>query len=177
MMKTLLNTLILALAMMFSNCTQTNDKTNRIGKHEVLSTKVGTVVSVVDGDTFQFLDSNSSDSKIRIVRLEAIDAPELRQPFGAKSKEKLQELILNKKVTLQILQLDRNKRLIARVFLDTLDVNRYLVSNGFAWHFSKFNKDPNFINDQRFAIRNRLNLWQDSNAVEPGEYRKNAIKF
>ncbi len=57
---------------------------------------VGKVVGVHDGDTATVLDSDKTQYK---VRFNGIDAPELKQDFGSKSKRNLSDLIFGKEVT------------------------------------------------------------------------------
>ena len=54
----------------------------------------GLVIKVIDGDTIIVLDG----AKKRKVRLVGIDAPELKQNFGLKSKQELSGLIDRKRV-------------------------------------------------------------------------------
>jgi micrococcal nuclease len=140
----------------------------------IISTKVGSVSHVIDGDTFAFKDS----IKTSIIRLAGIDAPELRQAFGNESKVALTNILGLKENSLRIdiIFVDKYGRLIARVYLnDTLDVNLYMVKNGFAWHFSKYSTDTLFSNAQEFAKKNKLNLWSGNNIIEPSEFRKRAV--
>ena len=53
----------------------------------------GNVVSVADGDTITVLDGDSVQHKIR---LEGIDAPERRQPFGTRSRQNMSDLVFGK---------------------------------------------------------------------------------
>ena len=55
----------------------------------------GTVVSIIDGDTYDLL--LKGNRKIR-VRMEGIDAPEKGMPFYKVSKNYLAQLCFNKKV-------------------------------------------------------------------------------
>lgn len=55
----------------------------------------GKVVGVSDGDTFTLLTSDKRQLKIR---LSEIDAPEIAQPYGSRSKQALSELIFSKEV-------------------------------------------------------------------------------
>ncbi len=54
------------------------------------------VVSVHDGDTITGLTEEKQQLKIR---LDAIDAPELGQPFGQASKKSLSDMVFGKLVT------------------------------------------------------------------------------
>ena len=56
---------------------------------------VGRVVGVNDGDTITVFDV---DKKRHQIRLAAVDAPEQRQAYGAKSKQNLSDLVFGKDV-------------------------------------------------------------------------------
>ena len=58
----------------------------------------GKVVSIADGDIITVLDADKKQHK---VRLTGIDAPEKRQAFGAKSKDRLGELVTGKDVVVE----------------------------------------------------------------------------
>ncbi|MBU7018359.1 MAG: thermonuclease family protein [Theionarchaea archaeon] len=82
---------------------------------------------VIDGDTFK-LETGET------VRLIGIDAPELSQPGGEKSREYLAHLILNKGVTLEKGYEDRDKynRLLRFVYIDDLCINEEMIRQGYA---------------------------------------------
>jgi len=94
---------------------------------------IATVYRVIDGDTFDAFPSGR-------VRLADINAPELGEAGGQEAKDALANLILNKKVYLDVDDLyvmDRYNRLICVVFVDynsthVLNVNKWLVENGYA---------------------------------------------
>ncbi len=83
--------------------------------------------SVIDGDTFR-LETGEP------VRLIGIDAPELSQPGGEKSREYLAQLILNKGVTLEKGYEDRDKydRLLRFVYIDDISINEEMIRQGYA---------------------------------------------
>ncbi|HEY6230012.1 MAG TPA: hypothetical protein VIW64_02000, partial [Pyrinomonadaceae bacterium] len=56
----------------------------------------GEVVNVHDGDTVTIVDQNHRKFHIR---LQGIDAPELKQTFGSASQQNLARLVLGKRVT------------------------------------------------------------------------------
>ena len=94
---------------------------------------IATVYRVIDGDTFDAFPSGR-------VRLADINAPELNEAGGQEAKNALTNLVLNKKVYLDVDDLyvmDRYNRLICVVFIDynsthVLNVNKWLVENGYA---------------------------------------------
>jgi len=82
------------------------------------------VSRVIDGDTI-VINENS-------VRLMGINAPERGDRDYLKSKEFLENLILNKSVELEYYGKDRYDRELAYVFIDTKNMNVELVRKGFA---------------------------------------------
>ena len=55
---------------------------------------MGLVTRVIDGDSIEVKQKNT----INKIRLSYIDAPEIRQSYGEKSKAYLKKILLNKKV-------------------------------------------------------------------------------
>ena len=82
------------------------------------------VVSVHDGDTFTGL--NEANEQVK-VRLDAVDAPELGQPYGQASKKALSDRIFGKTVTVITKKHDRYGRTIGHVLIDNGDVNLELL--------------------------------------------------
>lgn len=92
---------------------------------------------VSDGDTLCVSDETGKKTKVRMNR---IDAPEMNQPYGKESADRLAELVLGKYVTLQADGTDRYGRSLEVVFVETnatthakMDVNLQLVKEGLAW--------------------------------------------
>ena len=84
------------------------------------------VTEVVDGDSF-FIKNRQP------IRLYGIDAPEIESCYSQEAKQKLKELILNKKVFLAEPQTGyTNKRILALVYVDGILVNEALIKDGFA---------------------------------------------
>ena len=71
-------------------------------------------MEVIDGDTFKTLN---------IIRLEGVEAPELDQPGGKEAKQKLESLILDKDITYEEKARDDFGRIVAQVWIDSLNVN------------------------------------------------------
>ncbi len=135
--------------------------------------KTGKVIAVLDGDTIELLDEESKNT-VRI-RLKGIDAPEKNQPFGQKSKQYLADLCFGKTVGYIVSDIDRYGRKIADVYLlepHKNQINRIMVANGMAWHYSIWSTDENLAFLQNYARRNKIGLWNDKNPVPPWEFRK-----
>src|SRR5512139_4041551 len=107
----------------------------------------GTVVGVVDGDT---ADIRLQSGMIR-VRLHAIDAPERDQPHGAASKQALSKLVYGKSVHVEAIEQDRYDRLVARLWLDELDVNAEMIKQGAAWVYRRYADDPAYCTYEKSA--------------------------
>ena len=130
----------------------------------------GTVVGVVDGDT---ADIRLQSGMIR-VRLHAIDAPERDQPHGAASKQALSRLVYGKQVNVEPIEQDRYDRLVARLWLDGLDVNAEMVKQGAAWVYRRYADDPAYCAYEKTARDQKRGLWalQRDQRAAPWEWRK-----
>ena len=94
----------------------------------------GRVVGVHDGDSITVLAPGNDQLK---VRLEGIDAPELKQPFSQQSKQALSDLVYGKAVVLRVTGKDRYRRTLAVVMVEGVNANLEMVKLGMAWRFVK----------------------------------------
>ncbi len=128
------------------------------------------VVSVHDGDTLTVL----IERKQVKVRLTDIDAPELRQPFGTRSKQSLSELCFGKVAALDVRGQDRYKRSLARVTCDGTDANAEQVRRGFAWTYTRYARADSPLHaiegEARAAQRG---LWAEVAPIPPWSWRRN----
>jgi endonuclease YncB( thermonuclease family) len=82
-----------------------------------------------------------------------------------------------KKIKVRIADIDCPERLrygrkIARVYYEGKDLSEELLRKGFAWHYTKYSKDP-FLNElEQQARENKYGLWADSSSIAPWEFRK-----
>lgn len=127
------------------------------------------VVGVHDGDSITVLREGNVQVKIR---LEGIDAPELKQPFGNAAKKALSDLVFGKTVEVKETGKDRYARTLATVTVGSLDANLEMVKTGFAWHYAKYSKDQMLKEAQMEAQAAKLGLWADKEPVMPWEWRK-----
>lgn len=79
----------------------------------------GLVVSVHDGDTLTVLVGKQQVK----VRLAEIDAPELRQPFGKRSKQSLADLCFQEQAKVEQIARDRYGRSVGKVECRTVDAS------------------------------------------------------
>ena len=127
------------------------------------------VVSVHDGDTITCLSEDKRQIK---VRLDAIDAPELGQPFGQAAKKALSEMVFGKSVTVIEKKKDRWGRTIAHVLVEGDDTNLMMLERGMAWHYRQYSKNARLQRAEIDARAAKKGLWADVEPVPPSEWRK-----
>lgn len=145
----------------------------------------GTVIKVADGDTITVQDSLGTKVK---VRLYGIDAPETEksnkrtgrvskpgQPHGQEAHAALAGKVDRQRVRLDVMNIDRYKRAVALVWLGGRNVNREMVSEGYAWayrHYLDRAHASEYLGAEEAARRVRRGLWQEANPLPPWEFRK-----
>ena len=143
--------------------------------HQVVS---GIVEKVSDGDTLTVLTANGTKLK---VRLHGIDAPETPhgklpgQPFGEAAQRVLKQKVLHQEVTLEIVGVDRYRRLVCLVRLGSRSMNEAMIQEGWAWAYRRYLKGSevlDFLVLEQDARRRRIGLWQNSSPQPPWEFRK-----
>ena len=141
--------------------------------------KISGFAKVVDGDTIKI---NSKK-----IRLYGIDAPEKKQKCkktyltisfmsftkdymcGEVSTQKLIKKINKQKLNCNILDVDRYKRLIGECFKRNINLNSWMVSNGYAVAYRKYSKK--YVSDEINAKNNKLGIWQGKFEM-PWDYRR-----
>lgn len=100
-------------------------------EHEEPAKVPGRVTRIIDADT---IEVRLKTGQIR-VRLYAIDAPEMDQPWGPEATQALSKLVLRQTVEIEPVEEDTDGRIVATVFVGDDDVNADLVRSGDAWAF------------------------------------------
>lgn len=128
------------------------------------------VVGVHDGDTITVLDIEKHQTKVRLAE---IDAPELDQPYGNKSKQMLSDLVFDKDVTIQKQSVDKYDRTVGRVFLGEIDINLLMVKLGGAWAYREYLNDDTLLSVEEDAKTFGSGLWglQEDQRIPPWEWR------
>ena len=140
------------------------------------------VPKIVDGDTVYIKEYK--------IRLEGIDAPEMRQKCkkeklkissiigftfykdyncGEVSREKLKKKVDRSKIKCISSSKDRYERYLAKCFKEKLNLNRWMVRNGYAVAYRRYSKK--YVPDEDFAKENKLGLWQGK-FLDPEKWRK-----
>lgn len=145
------------------------------------------VVGVSDGDTLTARCGGPGSYEQVKVRLNGIDAPEKRQPFGQRAKEALSDLIYMKDAQLECGKIDRYRRSVCKVMVasasaprgpKTLDAGLAMVTVGMAWWYRAYAREqtPQERGQYEFAeIEARAKhagLWRDAEPVAPWDWRK-----
>jgi endonuclease YncB( thermonuclease family) len=131
----------------------------------------GTVLSVTDGDTIKVQLSSGPIS----VRMYSIDAPEKDQSWGLEARAALASRLDRRQVALEVESQDRYERLVATVFLGEENINAWMVSEGNAWAYRDYLKDPSYCYSEADARSRRLGLWSlpANSTYAPWEWRAN----
>ena len=126
------------------------------------------IKKVVDGDTVH-LYHNDEVHKVRLIE---IDAPERNQPFGIDSTDYLKSLLREGIVNIEISGTDRYGRKLGRLYWKGENINRAMVSAGFAWVYDDYVTDLSFYDNQNKARYLKKGLWKDKNPIPPWRWRK-----
>ena len=137
------------------------------------------IAKVTDGDTISV-----NQTKIRFL---GIDAPEKKQKCqktwlsisflsfkknyacGEVSTNKLKNKINNQFIICQWTNKDRYKRLIAECFKDKININAWMVRNGYAVAYTKYSKK--FVAQENIAKKEKSGLWAGTFEMS-WDYRK-----
>lgn len=133
------------------------------------STLTGNVVGVHDGDTLTVL----VDRRPVKIRLAEIDAPELGQPYGTRSRQSLSAICFRSQADIQPVSEDRYGRTVAHVVCNGRDAIAEQVQQGMAWVYDRYTKPDSPLYDaQGNAMTARRGLWADRDAVAPWAWRR-----
>lgn len=138
---------------------------------KILAKEIRGFAKVTDGDTIK-INNNK-------IRLHGIDTPETKQVCSRNSKkyncgkEATDALTykINKNYVVCIVQdrLDRYKRHIGVCFIEEVNLNKWMVKNGYAVAYRRYSKD--YVKDEDYAKKNKLGLWS-GNFIYPEKWRK-----
>ena len=119
-------------------------------------TLTGKVVGTHDGDVLTLRVAGNQPVK---VRLAGIDAPELKQPYGQKSKQALSALAFGKEAQVESPGPDKYGRTLGTVTVSAVNVNAAMVSQGMAWVYRAYPFPPELEDLEATAKAGQLGLW------------------
>ena len=133
--------------------------------------EISGVPSITDGDTIKILNKR--------IRLYGVDAPEKKQiciknsqeyRCGQEATNALIKKVNEKTVVCKVQdKLDRYKRYIGVCFLEDVNLNKWMVRNGYAIAYRRYSKD--YIKDENYAKENKIGLWSGY-FIHPEKWRK-----
>ena len=130
----------------------------------------GNVVSIGDGDTLTLVDKAGKRHRIRLAE---IDAPERKQPYGAKSRNSLAEICFHKPAVVETSGTDSHGRVIGRVSCAGVDANAEQVRRGMAWVFARSTLPNSPLPEMEANARlRRLGLWAGEKPEPPWKWRE-----
>jgi micrococcal nuclease len=132
------------------------------------------VTKVNDGDSIEV----KTEAGIVRVRLSAIDSPEYDQPHAAEATAALRKLLaVGAGVELEVITQDQFRRIVAVVWHVTdgkrLNVNEHLLSEGHAWAYRRYMREPRYCELEAAARTRKAGLWARpvSDWIYPPEWR------
>lgn len=148
------------------------------------------VVGVSDGDTITARCGEPGAYEQVKVRIQGIDAPERKQPYGNRARQAMSELVFQRWAELRCGKTDRYRRKVCSVWVAsasapdgprTLDAGLAMVSTGMAWWYRAYAREQSpqergqyeFAEDE--ARARRAGLWVDAAPVSPWDWRKGRI--
>jgi len=122
---------------------------------------IGVVTNVHDGDTFTLGSQR--------IRLWGIDAPELKQEFGAHAQKTLQTLIYSQLITCT----PRGKsydRIVANCTIGQMDIATFMIQAGMAFEATQYSKGA-FTHDEQKARMDGTGIWSLASIENPAAWR------
>ena len=116
--------------------------------HAAIRTVTGTVTKVSDGDTIHVTTPEHTKLKVRLYGIDAPETPKINkrsgrisklgQPYGEESWKALEIKIMRKQVKLDIIDIDKYRRMVGMIWIGDRNINLEMVSEGYAEAYSDF---------------------------------------
>ena len=136
----------------------------------------GKIIKIHDGDTLHVIDEDGAKHKIRMAY---IDAPEINQAYGTRSRDNLIAVADGKKVQVRVFEKDRYKREVAQVSVGATDLNLMQLRDGAAWHYDSYARKQqsktaytDYASAQKQAKQKRKGLWGGKSPQAPWDFRR-----
>jgi endonuclease YncB( thermonuclease family) len=138
------------------------------------------ITYVGDGDSVNARSKSGANINCRI---DSIDAPEVAHPshgkpgqaYGEEAKKTLQDMILNKEVTVRVTKpsdgASNYGRSLCQIEISGQGVDKAMVKAGMAWLYRRYNNDAELSKLETEARSARRGLWADPNPVNPETFR------
>ena len=153
--------------------------------HAAIRTVSGTVTKVSDGDTIHVTTPEQTKLRVRLYGIDAPETPKINrrtgvvskpgQPYGDESWKALEGKIKGQQVRLDIIDIDRYRRMVGVIWLDGRNINLEMVKEGYAEAYIEYLKPPyrsQFLAAEREAKSARRGVWLLPDYERPGDFRK-----
>lgn len=151
----------------------------------VIRTIEGTVTAVSDGDTLKIETSDGTKLKIRCYGYDAPETEKINnktggiskpgQPMGEEAMKNLSNKVLHKRVKLDIIDIDKYKRMVSMIWLANRNINLEMVKEGMGEAYRKYLKEPyrsEFLEAERHTKAAKKGIWSLANYEHPSDFRK-----
>jgi len=152
---------------------------------EPIRTVTGTVTKVSDGDTIHVTTPDRTKLRVRLYGIDAPETPKINQrtgrvnkpgqPYGEESWRALKNKIMGMQIRLDILDIDKYKRMVGMIWLNDRNINLEMVQEGYAEAYVEYLREPyrsQFISAQREAQSAERGIWSLHNYERPRDFRK-----
>jgi micrococcal nuclease len=136
------------------------------------------VVEINSGDTISVVNGSGPMK----VRLKAIAAPEMEQPWGDVARQHLSDLVLGKTVMVRLTGLSVDRNIVGMVYLNKADIGQQMIRDGVAWYDQSNDSGLDqlerqlYVESEQAARSERRGLWQADSPIPPWEYRQAQAK-
>jgi endonuclease YncB( thermonuclease family) len=145
----------------------------------------GTVTKVSDGDTIHVTTPEKTKLTVRLYGMDAPETPKINQrtghinkpgqPYGEESWKALEAKIMGGQVRLDIIDIDRYKRMVGVIWIGNRNINLEMVKEGYAEAYLEYLKEPyraQFIRAEKEARSARRGIWSLPGYERPNDFRK-----
>jgi micrococcal nuclease len=153
--------------------------------HAAIRTVTGTVIKVSDGDTIHVKTPEQTKLKVRLYGVDAPETPKINQrtrrvnkpgqPYGEESWKALEAKIMGKQVRLEIIDIDRYKRMVGMIWIDDRNINLEMIREGYAEAYVEYLKEPyrsQFMRAEMEARSAKKGIWSLLDYERPKDFRK-----
>jgi micrococcal nuclease len=150
-----------------------------------IRTVTGTVTKVSDGDTIHVKTPEQTKLKVRLYGVDAPETPKINQrtgrvnkpgqPYGDESCKALKSKIMGMQVRLDIIDIDKYKRMVGMIWINDRNINLEMVREGYAEAYVEYLKEPyrsQFMRAELEARSAKRGIWSLPDYERPKDFRK-----
>jgi endonuclease YncB( thermonuclease family) len=153
--------------------------------HSSIRAVTGTVTKVSDGDTIHLTTPEQTKLRVRLYGIDAPETPKINnrtgrvnkpgQPYGDEAWKALESKIMGKQVRLDILDIDKYRRMVGIIWLGERNINLEMIKEGYAEAYVEYLKAPyrsKFIDAEQEARSANKGIWSLPEYERPRDFRK-----